>query len=104
MLEASESCFRQRINVYDFAAAALGVQQRSQHARMIRPRILTDDKDRIGQIEIFERDRAFTKPKSFFHAGAAGFVAHVRAVRQIVRAELPHEELIEKSGFIAGPA
>ncbi len=36
------------------------------------------------------------------HAG--GLVAHIGAVRQVVRPIGPREELVEKSGFIAGPA
>ena len=58
---------------------------------MIRAGVLTDDKDRIGKIEIFERYGAFTKAQHLFHSGAARFMAHIRTIGQIVRAKLPHE-------------
>ena len=54
------------------------------------------------RVEVFKRHRAFTKTERLFHSRAARFVTHVRAVRQIVRPELAHEQLIKKSGFVAG--
>ena len=56
------------------------------------------------RVEVFERDRALAETERFFHSGAARLVTHVRAVRQIVGAELAHEELIKKRGFVAGAA
>src|ERR1051326_7341506 len=71
---------------------------------MVRAGILTNDEDRIAQIKVFERNRSLAKTQRLFHAGAAGFMTHVRTVRQIVRAEVPDEQLIKKSGFVAGAA
>ena len=76
--------------------------QRRQHARMIRAGILTDDEDRIGMIEVFERDRSLPDADRFAQRSAARLVTHVRAVRQIVGAKLSDEELIKKRGFVAG--
>ena len=43
-------------------------------------------------------------PMAGREGGAARFVAHVRTVGQVVRAELPHEQLIKKRRLVAGPA
>ena len=91
MFEARRAGFRQRIDVHNFAAAALRVLQCRQHARMIRAGILTDNKNRIAQIEVFQRHCSLAEPQRLFHAGAARLMTHIRAVRQIVRAELSHE-------------
>src|ERR1044071_9369032 len=59
---------------------------------MIRSWILTDDKDRLCFVEVFERDSSLP------------LVTHVRAIRQIVRAKLANKELIKKRGFVTGPS
>ena len=69
---------------------------------MIRPRILADDEDRVGFFEIFQLHAAFADPNAFVQRRAARFVAHVRAIGQIVGAELAGEELIQKRGFVTG--
>ena len=91
MFESRCAGFRQRIDVHDTAAASFCFQQCRQHTRMIRTGILSDYKNRIAEIEIIQRHGAFTKAQRFFHSRAAGFVAHVRAVRQIVGSELSYE-------------
>src|SRR5437763_9909110 len=102
MFETRRANFRQRIDVHDLAAASLRLKQSRQHAWMIRAGILADDENRIAELEIFQRHCTLAKAERFFHSGAARFMAHVRTVRQIVRAELPHEQLIKKRGFVAG--
>ena len=104
MLETSQAGFRQWIDVDNFAAAPFCLQQRGQHARMVRSRILPDHENRVAEIKILEPHRAFAKADRFFHSGAAGFMAHVRAVGQVVGSELSHKELIKKRGFVAGAA
>ena len=102
MFEARQSGFGKGIDVHNFAAASFGVEKRSQHARMIRPGILPDDKDRVGEVKVFKRYRPLAKTEGFLHSGAARFMTHVRAVRQIVRAKLSHKKLIKKCGLVAG--
>src|SRR5258708_11309780 len=104
MFEARQPSLRQRIDVHDFAAAPLCLHQRSQHARVIGSWILTNDKDRVSQIKVGQGNCAFAEPQGFLHSRAAGFVTHVRAVRQIVGAKLAHEQLIQEGGFVTGPA
>ena len=38
--------------------ARLGLLQRGQHARVVRARVLADDEDGVGVLEVVERDRA----------------------------------------------
>ena len=69
---------------------------------MIRARILPDNKNRVGAFEIFQLHAAFADADAFVQRRAARFVTHVRAIGQIVCAELPGEELIKKRRFVAG--
>ena len=104
MLETRHAGFRQRIDVHNLAAIALGLLQGSQHTRMIRAWVLANDKDRLCQLEVFECYGSLPHADRFAERGAARFVAHIRAVGKIVGAKLPYEELIEKRGFVAGAA
>ena len=70
---------------------------------MIGARVLANDEDRVGLVEVFQLHAALADPESFVHRGAARFVTHVRAIRQIICAELASEELIKKGGFITRP-
>ena len=58
----------------------------------------------VRMLEVFERHATFADADGFVEGRAARFMAHVRAIRQIVRAELPREKLVTKGCFIAGAA
>jgi len=83
-----------RNNGDDPASAPRRGLERSQHAGMIGARILADHKDCVGQLEIAERHRAFATSDGLAQANAARFVAHIGAIRQVVGAELAHEQLV----------
>ena len=104
MLESGHPHFRQRIHADNRGSAPCRPLQCRQHARMVRARILPNNKDGVGEVEVFELDRSFADSDHFFERHSRRLVAHVGAVRQIVGAELPHEELIEKRSFVAGAA
>ena len=104
MFEAHHPDFRERVDVDDLAPVSLRTLERAQHSRMIRPGILTDNKDRFREIEILERDCSLPDSDRFGQRRATRFVTHVRAVRQVVGAKLAYEELIEKSGFVTRPS
>ena len=104
MLETNQARFKQRIDADDLAAAARRRLQRRQHARMIGARILADDENRVGRSKSPATTVALPMPMVSPKRRAARFVAHVGAIRQIVGAELPHEELVEKRRFVAGAA
>ena len=61
-------------------------------------------KNRIGVIEVLQFHAALTDADHFVQRHAARLMAHVRAIRQIVGAELPHEKLIQEGRFVARPA
>ena len=94
----------QRIHRHDLRSARLGGFERGQHARVIRAGILADHKNRLGLFEVLQFHGAFADPDGLAERDAARFVAHVGAVRQIVRPQLPHEELPQKRRFVARPA
>ena len=78
--------------------------QFGEHARMVGPRVLTDDEDGVGLLEIIERHGPFADADRLGEGEAARFMAHVRAIRQVVSAEPPSEQLIKKRRFVAGAA
>jgi hypothetical protein len=104
MFKARHANFRQGVYVNQLAAILLRSLQRSKHAGMVCAGILTDNKDRLRSIEIFECDRSLPDSNCFVQSRATGFVAHVGAIRKIVCAELTGEELVQKSGFVARPS
>src|ERR1051325_11504796 len=104
MLEACHADFRERINMDQLAASSFRAFERRQHARMVRARILTNDKDRVRFVEVFERDSSLPDTNRFAQRRAARLVTHVRTIRQVVGAELTHKELIQKSRLVAGAA
>jgi hypothetical protein len=79
-----------------------GLAQRGEHPRVIRPRVLSHDEDRVSEREVLERDRAFADPERSAHPRAARLVAEIRTVGQVVGAELAHERLVQKRRLVAG--
>ena len=72
--------FGQWIDADNLTTSPCSFLQRSQHARVIGPGILTQDKDGIGMLEIVECDRGLANPNDFLHGHAAGLVAHVGGI------------------------
>jgi hypothetical protein len=64
--------------------------------------VLADDEDRVGELEVVERDGALADADGLGEAAARRLVAHVGAVGQVVGAELADEELIKKGGLVRG--
>src|SRR5262245_16647558 len=102
MFETRQASLRKRIDVHYPATIPLRFLKGGQHSRMVRAGILTNHKDRLSLLKIFQQDRALTDADGLGERGAARFVAHVRAVRQVVGSKLPHKELVEESSFITG--
>ena len=102
MFEALQSRFLEWIDTDNAAAAPRGPLQGGKHARVIRAGILADHDNAVCQFEIGEGHGALAGAEGLEHAHATRLVTHVRAVREIVGAELSHEQLIEKGGFVAG--
>lgn len=67
---------------------------------MIGARVLACDDDEVGGIEVVDRDRALADADGTGQRGAGGFVAHVRAVRQIIGAVAAYQQLIQERGLV----
>src|SRR5262249_12514180 len=100
MLKTLETRLSQRIDAYDGRASPHRLLKRRQHARMIRPWILTNDDDALRVLEIMQCHCAFPGADRLAQRVAARLVAHVRAIRQIVRAEHTGQKLVEERRFI----
>ena len=97
------SRFDQRVDVDELRAAPVGLGEPGEHPRRVRGRVVAHQPDRIGLRPVVEVDRALAAPDRRRHRPAARLVAHVRAVRQVVRAELAHPELVEEGRLVAEP-
>src|SRR3546814_3291875 len=78
--------------------------QRLKHPWMVGARVLAPDENRVGVLEIVESHCAFAHADTLGQRHAAGFMAHVRAVGEVVGAIGAHKQLIEIGCFVAGPA
>jgi hypothetical protein len=101
VFETRHARFRQRVDVDDATAAPLRGLQRREHARVVRPRVLPDDVDRLGLAKSSSVTVPLADADCLRERRPARLVAHVRAVGQIVRAELADEELIEERRLVA---
>ena len=88
VFEANQPGFEERVDGDDFAAVAHGFLQFGEHARVAGAGILPDHENGIGMGEIVDSDRGFSEADDFGKAGAAGFMAHVGAIGEVVGAEL----------------
>src|SRR5580700_3769770 len=82
----------------------LGPLQRRQHSRMVCPRVVSKDEDEIGTLHIFQRGGALADAERLYHRNSRRLMAHVRAIRKIVRSKLPRKQLQKKSRLIGGLA
>ena len=71
---------------------------------MVGTRVLADDEDGVGLVEIGERDGALSDAHRVAQGPAGGLVAEVGAVGQVVGAERADEGLVEEGGLVAGAA
>ncbi|MNZ16509.1 hypothetical protein D3C78_334860 [compost metagenome] len=70
---------------------------------MVGAGVLAPDEDRIGVLEIIEGDSALAHTDALPQGHAAGLVAHVRTVGEVVGAVCTHEQLVQERRFVAGP-
>jgi hypothetical protein len=103
-LEPFEPALAHRVGHDDRRAALGGRRQRGEHARMVGARIVTDAEDRIGIVEVFERDSALADADRDRQARAGRLVAHVRAVGEIVGAKGAGEQLVKERRLVRGAA
>ncbi|MNZ44281.1 hypothetical protein D3C78_619110 [compost metagenome] len=104
MLEALQSALLERVDADHLCPALDRFAQGLEHPRVVGAGVLADDEDRVGMLQVVKHHSAFAHAEAFDHAHRAGFVAHVGAVRKVVGAVGPHEQLIEECRLVTGPA
>ena len=71
---------------------------------MVGARVLADHEDRPGALDVLEAHGPLADADRLAEAFAARFVTQVRAVREVVGAELAREELPQEGRLVAGAA
>ncbi len=97
-----ESALAQWVEHDDRHAAARRPVQLRQHSRAVGAGILTDDEDRVGIGEVVEQHGPLADADAFRKADAGRLVAHVRAIRKVVRSETACEQLVHERRLVRG--
>ena len=74
--------------------------RRGHQPRMVAGRVAADDEDEVGLFQVLERDARRASADGVVQADAAGLVAIVTAVADVVRAPDPGEELQQETSFV----
>jgi hypothetical protein len=104
LLKTLQSPLSQRIQYDDLRATTRRTVQLGHHARAVGSRVLPDNKNQIGVIEIFKGAGALSNSYRWRQALTGRFVAIVRAVREVIRSEFSGEQLINEGCFVARSA
>src|SRR5262249_25081370 len=104
MLETHSACLRERIDANYLATPSGCSLQGCEHARMIRSRILSNNKNGISDLEISKSHRALSYSDCLIQPATARLVTHIGTVGKIVSPKLPDKELIEKGSLVARTA
>ena len=102
VLEPHETRLGERVDRDDRGALEFGLLECTEHPGVVGRRVLSRDDDEARVVDVLDGDGAFADPERLRERDAAGLVAHVRAVGQVVRAEPPHQELVEECGLVRG--
>ena len=78
----------------------LRLLQRRQHPRMVRARIVPKDKDQLRALYILQCRRALAHAERLHQRHPGRLMAHIRAVRKIIRPQLARKELQKKRRLI----
>jgi hypothetical protein len=92
--EALQAAFLEWIEHDDRCAAQARRPQRAEHARVVGAGVVPEREDGVARVEVFQRDSALADADRLGQAHAGRFVAHVRAVGEIIGAEFTHEQLV----------
>ncbi|KAG1251285.1 hypothetical protein G6F68_012349 [Rhizopus microsporus] len=71
---------------------------------MVGAGVVSHRNDQVAGVEVVQRHRAFAEADRLRQPDARGLVAHVRAVREIVGAELAHEDRVQERRFVGRAA
>src|ERR1700719_1045344 len=100
ILHPHQAHFRQRVDRDNLGTLVLGLLQRGQHPRMVRAWIVPENKDELRTLHVLQRRRALANSERLHHGYTGRLVAHVRAIRKIVRPELASKQLQKKGRLI----
>ena len=89
--ETLQPALAQRVEGEHAGPALHRAAQFAEHARMVGAGVLPEDQDQVGFLEILQGHRALADADLLPQRHAGRLVAHVRAVGEIVGAELAHE-------------
>ena len=93
-----------RVERDDLAAAIFQRLQRMQKARTVRTRVLPEEEERVGVLQIVPHHGADGRTDHLGQPDRGRFVAHVRALRQVVVAISAGQQRVEIRGFEPGVA
>src|SRR5580698_3228111 len=99
--KAFEPTLAQWVDGYDRRSPPGAFTQFSEHARVVRRRVLAEDQDGIGVLEVVEQHGSLAYADGGRQATARRLVTHVRAIREVVRAIHPHEQLVDERCLVA---
>ena len=71
---------------------------------MVGAGVLAKDEDGVGHFKVGQGHCALAHTDGGLERHAAGLVAHVGAIGEVVGTELTHKELVQKRGLVAGAA
>ncbi len=94
----------ERVDVHDPGAAAVRLGERGEHPGRVGGGVDAQDEQRVGGLPVREVHGPLAGAQGRLEGTAAGLVAHVGAVRQVVRAQLTGHQLVEERGLVAEPS
>ena len=100
--KALQPTLAHRVDAHNARTALGSLAQLAQHARVVGAGVLAEDKDGLGLRKVIQRDGALAYANALAHAGAAGLVAHVGAIGEVVGAVLAHKQLVQERRLVAG--
>ncbi len=103
-LEALKRPLAKGVEGDDGGAAPRRVAQARHHAGTVGARVLPEDEDTVRLVEIIQQDGALANAERKRQTDACRLVTHIRAIRKVVGAVLPREELVEEGRFVRGAA
>jgi len=104
VLETFQPALLERVDAHYLGAALDRLAQWFEHARVVGAGVLPQYENCIRVLEIIKGHGAFTHADALRQGHAAGLVAHVRAIREVVGAKRAHKQLVQIRRFVAGPA
>lgn len=101
---AGRGGLHQRVDVHDVGAAAVRVGEGREHSGRVGGGVDAHDEQRVRAFPVLEARGALAGAQRCRQGAAAGLVAHVGTVRQVVRAQLTGHQLVEEGRLVAEPA